>query len=96
MSMTAFCNALGIVIGRPVADHTRLSGSFDIHLEFDPEGVNLGNGSSGLSSEVDKSDSAQPSIFSALQQQLGLKLQSHKEPAEVLVVDHLERRPTAN
>jgi uncharacterized protein (TIGR03435 family) len=96
MSMRGFCNALGIVIGRPVADHTGLSGSFDIHLEFDPQGVDLGNGSSGLSSEVDKSDSTQPSIFSALQQQLGLKLQSHKEPTEVLVVDHLERLPTAN
>jgi uncharacterized protein (TIGR03435 family) len=93
---TAFCNALGIVIGCPVADHTGLSGSFDIYLEFDPEGVNLGNGFSGLSSEVGKSDSTQPSIFSALQQQLGLKLQPHKEPTEVLVVDHLERLPTAN
>ena len=94
--MRIFCNALGIVIGRPVADHTGLSGNFDIHLEFDPQGVNLGNGPTGLSSEVDKSDSTQPSIFSALQQQLGLKLQSHKEPTEVLVVDHLERLPAAN
>jgi uncharacterized protein (TIGR03435 family) len=96
MSMTGFCNALGIVLGRPVADHTGLSGSFDIHLEFDPEGVNLGNGSTGLSSEVDESDGAQPSIFSALQQQLGLRLQSHKEPTEVLVIDRLERLPTEN
>lgn len=96
MSMAAFCNALGIVLGRSVADHTALNGVFDIHLEFDPQGVNLGNSSSGLSADPDKSDSAQPSIFSALQQQLGLKLESHKEPTEVLVVDQLERLPTAN
>ena len=94
--MAAFCNALGIVLGRSVADHTALNGVFDIHLELDPQGVNLGNGSSGLSADPDKSDSAQPSIFSALQQQLGLKLESHKEPTEVLVVDQLERLPTAN
>jgi uncharacterized protein (TIGR03435 family) len=95
MSMTGFCNALGIVLGSPVADRTGLSGRFDIHLEFDPEGVNLGNGPTGLSSEVDKSDSTRPSIFSALQQ-LGLRLQSHKEPTEVLVIDRLERLPTEN
>jgi len=96
MSMAAFCNALGIVIGRPVADHTGVSGTFDIHLEFDPEGVNLGNGSSDLSSDADKSDRTQPSIFSAVEQQPGLKLQSHNKPAEVLVVDQLQRLPTAN
>jgi uncharacterized protein (TIGR03435 family) len=96
MSMGAFCNALGIVLGRPVSDHTGLQGVFDIHLEFDPEGVSTGNGSPGLSTDPDKPDGTQPSIFSAVQQQLGLKLQSHKEPTEVLVVDRLERLPTAN
>ncbi len=96
MSMAGFCNALGIVLGRPVTDRTGLAGRFDIHLEFDPEGVNLGNGSSGLSSGGDKSDGSQPSIFSALQRQLGLRLQSHKEPTEVLVIDRLERLPTEN
>jgi len=96
MSTAVFSNALGIVLGRPVSDHTGLTGRYDIHLEFDPEGVNLGNGSSGLSSDADKSDGTQPSIFTALHQQLGLKLESHKEPTEVLVVDRLERLPTAN
>ncbi len=96
MSMGQFCNALGIVLVRPVTDHTGLEGRFDIHLEFDPEGVNLGRGASGLATDSDKSDGVQPSIFSALQQQLGLKLQSHKEPAEVLVIERLERLPTGN
>ncbi len=96
MSMAGFCNTLAIVLGRPVADQTGLSGLFDVHLDFDPEGVNLGNGSSGLSTEADKSDGTRPSIFSALQQQLGLRLQSHKEPAEVLVIDRLDRLPSGN
>lgn len=96
MSMAQFCNALAIVLGRPVTDHTGLDGRFDIHLEFDPQGVNLGKGVSGLTTDLEKSDGTQPSIFSALQQQLGLKLQSHKEPTEVLVIDRLERLPTEN
>ena len=94
--MAQFCNALAIVLGRPVTDHTGLDGRFDIHLEFDPEGVNLGNGAPQLTTELEKSDRTQPSIFSALQQQLGLKLQSHKESAEVLVIGRLERLPAEN
>jgi uncharacterized protein (TIGR03435 family) len=94
MSMAGFCGALGIVLGRPVADHTGLNGSYDIHLEFDPQGINLGGGAGALSADV--TDDTQPSIFSALQQQLGLKIQSHKEPTQVLVIDQLERLPTAN
>ncbi len=96
MSMAQFCNALAIILGRPVTDHTGVEGRFDIHLEFDPEGVNLGQGASALTTDGDKSDDTRPSIFSALQQQLGLKLQSHKEPAEVLIIDRLERIPTEN
>lgn len=96
MSMTQFCNTLGIVLGRPVTDRTGLGGRFDVHLEFDPEGVNLGNGSSGLSADVNRPDGTQPSLFSALREQLGLRLQSHKEPTEVLVIDRLDRLPTDN
>jgi len=96
MSMAGFCDALSIVLGRPVTDHTRLSGRYDIHLEFDPEGVNLGNGPSALSANTKQSDNELPSIFSALQNQLGLKLQAHKEATEVIVIDRLERLPSAN
>jgi uncharacterized protein (TIGR03435 family) len=96
MSMAQFCNSLAIILGRPVTDHTGIDGRFDIHLEFDPAGVNLGKGASALTTDLDKSDGIQPSIFSALQQQLGLKLQSYRQPAEVLVIDRLERLPTEN
>jgi uncharacterized protein (TIGR03435 family) len=96
MSMAAFSNALSLTLGRPVTDHTGISGQFDIHLEFDPDGANLGNGAAGLSTDGNKSDSERPSIFSALQQQLGLKLESHKEPVTVIVIDRLERLPTSN
>lgn len=81
MSMPGFCDALGIVLGRPVSDRTGLAGRFDIHLEFDRDA---------------NPDGIEPSIFWAIQQQLGLRLQSHKEPTAVLVIDGLERLPTAN
>ena len=96
MTMTQFANVLAIVLGRPVVDRSGIDGRFDIHLNLDPQGVNLGNGFTGLTSDADQRDGAQPSIFSALQQQLGLRLQSHKEPTDVIVIDRLNRLPTDN
>jgi uncharacterized protein (TIGR03435 family) len=66
---------------RPVVDQTGIKGNFDIQLDYAPENA---------------PDSTLPSIFTALQEQLGLKLTSQKVPAETLVVDHVERVPTEN
>ncbi|MDP9171275.1 MAG: TIGR03435 family protein, partial [Acidobacteriota bacterium] len=68
----------------PVLDKTGVAGLFDIHLEYAPE---LGGAT--------PDETAGPSIFSALQQQLGLKLTPERGPVEVLVVDHIER-PSEN
>jgi uncharacterized protein (TIGR03435 family) len=77
-------------LDRPVTDQTGLTGLFDIHLEFaaanTPSDINGGIALPG--------DSA-PSIFTALQEQLGLKLSPDKGPVEVLVVDHIEK-PSGN
>ncbi|MEO5922936.1 MAG: TIGR03435 family protein [Bryobacteraceae bacterium] len=67
--------------GRPVLDHTDLAGSFDLKLDW----------TSG-----EASDAEIPSIFTALQDQLGLKLESTKAPVQSIVVDHVERTPTEN
>jgi uncharacterized protein (TIGR03435 family) len=71
----------------PVVDQTGSQAVFDIDLHFAWEE------SSGA---APKQPSNTPSIFTALQEQLGLKLQSAKLPVEVVVVDHIERVPTAN
>jgi uncharacterized protein (TIGR03435 family) len=72
-------------VGRIVVDRTGLAGRFDLDLEFNQ------TTSLKASPEVaDASGDSAPSIFTALQEQLGLKLQSEKGPVEVLVVDHAE------
>jgi uncharacterized protein (TIGR03435 family) len=68
-----------------VQDQTGLTGSFDFTLRYAPD--ELQNASN--------SDASAPSIFTALQEQLGLKLESRKGPVEVLIIDHVER-PSEN
>jgi uncharacterized protein (TIGR03435 family) len=70
-------------LGRPVVDKTGLTGNYDIKLEWARD--------SAVSSEDGTStDPSGPSIFTAVQEQLGLKLVSAKGPVEILVIDHAE------
>jgi uncharacterized protein (TIGR03435 family) len=99
MAMPQFVDALSIVLGRRAIDKTGFTGTFDIHLEFSPEGTALDRGGPGdvaLPVNAGNPDTSRPSIFTAVQEQLGLKLESQKAPAEVLVIDHVERVPTEN
>ena len=77
-SMAYLALLLVMEVRRPVIDRTGLAGDFDFEAEFAPFGI------------ADP-DSPAPSIFTALQEQLGLKLESAKNPLEVLIVDHVER-----
>ena len=69
-------------VGRPVVDDTRLNGHFDIDLSFTPPGVPSPNATS-----VD--DTAM--LFTALEEQLGLKLEAARGTVDVLVIDSVER-----
>ena len=73
---------LGNMTGHLVENKTGLTGAYDFTLEY---------------SEYDppKPDSAAPSIYTAIEEQLGLKLESTKGPVQVLVIDHVER-PSEN
>ena len=86
---------LAEVLRRPVVDATGSTGRFDFKLEWTPEDVRAkppsGDPGAGAAPESDSG----PSIFAALQEQLGLKLESGKVPAEVLVIDSAEK-PAAN
>jgi uncharacterized protein (TIGR03435 family) len=67
--------------GRPVFDRTGLAGNYSFMLYFAPE---------------NSGDTSEPSIFAALQEQIGLRLEARKGPVELLVIDHAERVPTEN
>ena len=77
------------VLGRNVIDRTGLTGVFDIHLKWALDDL------TGPAPSPSSSDPTGPSIFTALQDQLGLKLKPAKGPVEVLVIDHISK-PSAN
>jgi uncharacterized protein (TIGR03435 family) len=80
--------------GRVVLDKTGLKGSYDFALQWTPEGSLPTSNSAGESSQAPgnatPSDSSGPSIFTAIQEQLGLKLQPRKAPMETVVIDYVE------
>jgi uncharacterized protein (TIGR03435 family) len=69
-------------LGRPVIDKTGLTGRYDFDLAFAPMGSSTGDV---------PPDPARPTIFIALEEQLGLKLQSTKGPLDVIVIDSIEQ-----
>jgi uncharacterized protein (TIGR03435 family) len=73
-------------VGRTVIDKTGLTGNYDFELKWTPE---HGDQPSADSGQADAQNSG-PSIFTALEEQLGLKLQSAKGPVQTLVIDHVE------
>jgi bla regulator protein BlaR1 len=88
-SLDEFSRLLGVAVDRPVIDKTGIMGTFDIHLDFAPD-----QGTPQFPVSTDE-PAGGPSIFTAIQEQLGLKLEPAKGPGEFLVIDHVER-PTEN
>lgn len=91
-------------LGRPVIDQTGLAGEYDYQLEFTHEGLATprgfpakqpGPGPDGGPGPADSAETG-PSIFTAVQEQLGLKLESRKGPVDLIVVDSGEKVPTEN
>ena len=101
--MKEFLHALQSVLGQPVIDRTGITDPFDVDLKFTRDDITgglptrSGFGGPGPSAPNAATDplTGPPSILSALEEQLGLKLEKSKGPVEVLVIDHLER-PSAN
>jgi len=88
-SMMQLAYKLSRLLQRPVVNNTGLEGNYDFKLEWTPDlGPSAPDGQ-----PVDTSGG--PSIFSALQEQLGLRLEATKGPVEVLVIDHVDK-PSEN
>jgi uncharacterized protein (TIGR03435 family) len=85
-------------LGRTVVDKTGLTGDFDYKLDWTPDEMasamnKSGNPASG--ENTSSPDAAGPSLFTALEEQLGLKLESTKGPVDVIVIDQLNQ-PSEN
>ncbi len=91
-TLAKFAAALSFRLDRPVRDMTGLSGSYSFFLHWVSESDPLGSREKHLGLE----EAVGPPLFAAVQQQLGLKLESSKGPVEILVVDRAERKPLGN
>ena len=81
ITMQGLADSLGRQSDRTVIDKTGIDGEFDLTLKWNPE--------------ADQQDASGTSLFTAIQEQLGLKLESTRSPVEVLVIDSVQR-PSAN
>lgn len=95
LSMAQLVQTLAMTLNRPVTDHTGITQTFDVDLKFAPDEATAGL-PRPMGPAADASDpSGPPSILIAIQEQLGLKLESTKGPVEVMVIDHVEK-PSEN
>jgi uncharacterized protein (TIGR03435 family) len=107
-TMQDLASNLTNLLNRPVTDATELKAKFDFTLTYSPEGLNgpMGlrppmppppPGGEGARKLEDSADFETPQdLFTAIQSQLGLKLEPKKGPVELIVVDHMEKTPTEN
>jgi uncharacterized protein (TIGR03435 family) len=79
-SMAELASGLSNLVGRPVVDRTEIPGVYDVKLTWAPE---------------NQPDATGPSIFTALQEQTGLRLEARKVPVELIVIDKAEK-PSEN
>lgn len=86
-------------VGHPVTDGTGLTGKYDYTFSWSvsaTRGMPAPTLSSADGSTSPADDIDGPSLFTAIQEQLGLRLQPKQGQVEVLVVDHVEKMPTEN
>jgi uncharacterized protein (TIGR03435 family) len=95
VAMPAFAKQLSLILGKEVIDQTGFTGRFALHLEFAMDDVLAGLPNPARLDGPGQGGNDRPSIRTALQEQLGLKLEASKGPVDVLVIDHVER-PTEN
>lgn len=86
VSMSRFAGGLSRFVNRPVVDRTNLTGDYALELQWSPDQPAL----DPTGADASRSPSDLPSMFTALQEQLGLKLESIRTQIDVLVIDHVE------
>jgi uncharacterized protein (TIGR03435 family) len=106
VEMRMLADVLSDFTGRPVIDKTNLSGRYEFTLQWTPDTNQMpmagmgapggpGPGRSGGPEAAPAPESNGPSLFTAIREQLGLRLESQKAPMDVLVITHSEK-PSEN
>jgi uncharacterized protein (TIGR03435 family) len=90
-TMAEFSKALQFVLDKPVVDQTGLTGRWDFRFQWTPDESQFG----GMVPPPSNNPNSPPGMFTAIQEQIGLKLESVKALAEMLVVDHVTK-PSPN
>jgi uncharacterized protein (TIGR03435 family) len=88
--MTQLASSLSPFVRRFTVDKTGLPGRFDVELTWTPEQAPP-SAVTTVAPDAARSDSPGPSLFTALQEQLGLKLVAERGPVDVLIIDHVEK-----
>ncbi len=85
------------VMDKPVVDHTGLTDRYDFTLKWTPDDSQFQQFRGAVPMQQPKTDdpNAPPSLYTAIQEQIGLKIEATKAPDDVIVIDHVEK-PTAN
>ena len=97
MKTESLAHILSTQLGRTVLDKTGLTGNYDYTLKWTPDPTEPSMGPAGGPPDAsqDTNNAGGPTLFTALEEQLGLKLESSRGPEEVIVIDHIEQ-PSAN
>jgi uncharacterized protein (TIGR03435 family) len=90
MPMSNLATALAPQVGRIVLDKTELTGNYDFELIYAPEALGGVGAPPLLNGGQVQVDPNAPNLFTALQEQLGLKLDSQRGPVDVVVIDRIE------
>lgn len=91
MAMSNLAAALAPQVGRIILDKTELTGNYDFELTYAPEAIGSVGGAPLINGGPVPVDPNAPNLFTALQEQLGLKLDSQRGAVEFVVIDRLER-----
>ena len=94
ITMAALADLISSFVGAAVIDRTALAGEYDVPIDFSPQDVSTGSRSAGVMDSGNGGDGGS-SVAGSLKRS-GLGLEAQKAALEVIVVDHVERRPTEN
>lgn len=91
VSTAQLASALARMLGHPVVDETGLTAMYEVKVEWTPD-----QAPPATNSEEQTAPEPGPSLFTAVNGHLGLRMQTRKVSADLVVVDHMERAPTEN